>query len=147
MLFQDLGVPRSTAASWLRRGQRPVVTAEVFALDQQELQAEVLLLQRRIRFLLGIIRLAFLLVRLSGFRLDSLRVPDARVKQSILAAVQHALKAVPLAVVLRVLRLSSARYHAWSNLSQDCLFDDRSSCPVYGGRLIAEAPASGDPAA
>ena len=129
MLFQDLGVPRSTAASWLRRGPRPVVTAEVLALDQQELQAEVLLLQRRIRFLLGIIRLAFLLVRLSGFRLDFLRVPDARAKRSILAAVEHALKAVPLAVALRVLRLSPARYHAWSKLSQDCPLDDRSSCP------------------
>jgi transposase InsO family protein len=129
MLFQDLGVPRSTAASWLRRGPRAVVTAEVLALDQQELQAEVLLLQRRIRFLLGIIRLAFLLVRLSGFRLDSLRVPDARAKRSILAAVDHALKAVPLAVALRALRLSPARYHAWSKLSQDCPLDDRSSCP------------------
>jgi putative transposase len=129
MMFQDLGVPRSTAASWLRRGPRPVVTSEVLALDEQELQAEVLLLQRRIRFLLGIIRLAFLLVRLSGFRLDSLRVPAARAKRSILAAVEHAPNAVPLAVALRVLRLSPARYHAWSKLSQDCPLDDRSSCP------------------
>jgi len=42
-------------------------SAEVFALDQQELQAEILSLQRRVRFLLAIIRLTFLLVRLSGF--------------------------------------------------------------------------------
>ena len=79
ILFSDLGVPRSTAASWIRRGQRPVVSAEILALDIQDLQIEVLELQRRLRFLLAIIRLAFLLVRLSGFRLDSKRVPDGNV--------------------------------------------------------------------
>ena len=56
LLFRDLGVPRSTAASWIRRGPRPVVSAAVLALDQQELQAEILSLQRRVGFLLGIIR-------------------------------------------------------------------------------------------
>ena len=106
MLFRDLGVPRSTAASWIRRGPRPVVSAEVLALDQQELQAEILSLQRRVRLLLAIIRLAFLLIRLSGFCLDSLRVPDGNTKRSILAAVAHAQKALPLAVALRVLPFS-----------------------------------------
>ena len=91
MLFRDLGVPRSTAASWIRRGQRPVVSAQVLALDQLELQAEVLALERGIRFLLAIIRLAFLLVRLSGFRLDSQRVPDGAAKRSILDAIAHGL--------------------------------------------------------
>jgi putative transposase len=128
-LFRHLGVPRSTAASWLHRGPRPVVSAEILAMDQQELQAEILALQRRVRFLLGIIRLAFLLVRLSGFCLDSLRVPDGNTKRSILAAVAHAQKALPLAVALRVLRLSPSRFHAWGNPAQDCPLDDHSSCP------------------
>jgi hypothetical protein len=110
-LFHGLGVPRSTAASWIRRGQRPVGSAQVLALDQLELQAEVLALHRRIRFLLAIIRLAFLLVRLSGFRLDSHHVPDGTTKRFVLKAVAHATKAIPLAVALRVLRLSAARYH------------------------------------
>ena len=57
-LFGHLGVPRSTAVSWIRRGPRPVVSADVLSLDQAELQAEVLALRRRIRFLLAIIRLA-----------------------------------------------------------------------------------------
>jgi putative transposase len=122
-------VPRSTAASWIRRGQRPVVSAEVLAMDQLELQVEVLTLQRRVKFLLAIIRLAFLLVRLSGFRLDSQRVPDAAAKRSILKAVAHATKAIPLAVALRVLRLSAARYHEWNKRLQDCSLDDRASCP------------------
>ena len=89
LLFRDLGVPRSTAASWIRRGQRPVISAQVLALDQLELQAEVLALERRIRFLLAIIRLAFLLVRLSGFRLDTRHVPDGATKRSILDAIAH----------------------------------------------------------
>jgi hypothetical protein len=69
-LFRHIGVPRSTAVSWIRRGPRPVVSVEVLALDHAELQAEVLALRRRIRFLLAIIRLAFLLVRLPGTYLN-----------------------------------------------------------------------------
>jgi len=128
-LFRHLGVPRSTAASWIRRGPRPVVSTEVLALDHAELQAEVLALRRRVRFLLAIIRLAFLLVRLSGFRLDSKRVPDGETKRSILAAVASAQKAIPLAVALRVLWLAPARFHAWRSLADNCAVDDRPSCP------------------
>jgi hypothetical protein len=97
-LFQHLSVPRSTAASWIRRGPRPVVSADVLAMDCAELQAEVLALRQRVRFLLAIIRLVFLLVRLSGFRLDSQRVTDGETKRSILAAIASAQKAIPLAV-------------------------------------------------
>jgi putative transposase len=106
-----------------------VVSADVLAMDGAELQAEVLALRRRIRFLLTMVRLAFLLVRLSGFRLDSQRVPQGETKRSILAAIAAAQKAVPLAVALRVLRLPPARFHAWRSLAQDCTLDDRLSCP------------------
>jgi len=128
-LFHHLGVPRSTAVSWIRRGPRPVVSAEVLSLDHAELQAEVLALRRRIRFLLAIIRLAFLLVRLSGFRLDAQRVHDGETKRSILAAIASAQKAIPLAVALRLLRLAPARFHTWRSLADNCTLDDRSSCP------------------
>jgi transposase InsO family protein len=67
--------------------------------------------------------LAFLLVRLSGFHLDSRRVPDGAAKRSILDAVAHATKAIPLAVALRVLRLSAASYHEWSKRPRDCSLD------------------------
>jgi hypothetical protein len=89
-------------------------------MSSAELQAEVLALRCRTRFLLAIVRLAFLLVRLSGFRLDSQRVPDGQTKRSILSAIASAQKAIPLAVALRVLRLPPARFH---------ILDDRSSCP------------------
>ena len=58
-LFRHLGVPRSTAVSWIRRGPRTVVSAEVLAMNGAQLRlAEVLALRRRIRFLLAIVRLA-----------------------------------------------------------------------------------------
>jgi hypothetical protein len=109
-LFRHLGVPRSTAVSWIRRGPRIVVSADVLAMDGAELRTEILALRRRIRFLLAIVRLAFLLVRLSGFRLDSQRVPDGQTKRSILAAVAAAQKAIPLAVALRVLLCGAAQH-------------------------------------
>jgi len=52
-LFRHLGVPRSTAVSWIRRGPRPVLSAEVLTMEASELQAEVLALRYRIRFLLA----------------------------------------------------------------------------------------------
>jgi putative transposase len=128
-LFAQLGIPRSTAASWIRRGSRPVVTTELFGQDEQRLRARVLKLERRVQLLLGIVRLLLLLVRLFGFRLDSQRVPSGEAKSSILGAVERAKKRIPLAIALRVLGLSASRYHAWHRLDQACSLDDRSSCP------------------
>jgi tRNA(His) 5'-end guanylyltransferase len=39
-LFAQLGIPRSTTASWIRRGSRPVVTTELFAQDEQAVGPE-----------------------------------------------------------------------------------------------------------
>jgi hypothetical protein len=46
-LLGGIGVPRSTAASWLRRGSRAVVSLDVVTKDAIELQAEVSLDSRR----------------------------------------------------------------------------------------------------
>jgi hypothetical protein len=70
-LFAQLGIPRSTAAGWIRRGSRPVVTTELFAEDEQQLRARVLKLERRVQLLLGITRLLLLLVRLFGVLVHS----------------------------------------------------------------------------
>ena len=128
-LFAQLGIPRATAASWIRRGSRPVVTAELCHRSEQQLQARVVKLERRVRLLLAITRLLFVLVRLLGVRLDSHRVPFGEAKSSILAAIGRAKKRIPLAVALRVLGLTRSRYYAWLRLEQDCRLDDRSSCP------------------
>ncbi len=99
------GIPRSTAASWIRRGSRDVVTTEIFAKDELALRARVLRLERRVRVLLGIVRLLFVVVRLFGLRLDSQRVPSGETKSSILAAIERAKENMPVGVALRVLGL------------------------------------------
>ena len=55
-LFAQLGIPRSTAASWIRRGSKPVVTTELFGQDEQQLRARVLKLERRVQLLLAVTR-------------------------------------------------------------------------------------------
>jgi len=124
-----LGIPRSTAATWLRRGARDVISAEIVSREAAELRVDLLKAQRRVEVLLAIVRLLFMWVRILGPRLDGDRLPDGKSKGKVLDAVSRATKSIPLAVALRVLGLSSSRYHAWRQLGRDCLLDDRSSCP------------------
>jgi hypothetical protein len=100
-------------------------------LDHAELQSEVLALRlrRRLRFLLAIISLDFLLVRLSGFRLDFHRLPNDKAKNMVLRAVAAAKQAMPTSVALRGLGLYSSRFHTWCNLSLACPLQDRTTCP------------------
>jgi putative transposase len=128
-LVARLGIPRSTAASWIRRGSRSVVTTELFGQDEQALRARVLKLERRLQLLLGIVRLLFAVIRLFGLRLDSQRVASGQTKSAILDAVERAKKRIPVSVALRTLGLSTSRYHTWVRLEQSCQLDDRSSCP------------------
>ena len=128
-LLAQLAIPRSTAASWIRRGSRSIVTSELFGQDEQALRARVLKLERRVQLLLGIMRLLFAVVRLFGFRLESQRVPSGEAKSTILGAIDRAKKRIPVTVALRVLGLSASRYHAWLRLDHSCSLDDRRSCP------------------
>ena len=128
-LFSDLGIPRSTLRSWLRRGKRPVVSASVVDEDEQQLQLEVLRLRRRVAILTTVVRLLVFLVRLSGFRLDEMRFPSGAQKARILDAIDRASTVLPLRAVLRVLRLSSSRYHTWRRREETCRLDDQSTCP------------------
>ena len=40
-LFPELGIPRSTAAGWIRAGTRDVVTADVLTRADSDLRLEV----------------------------------------------------------------------------------------------------------
>ena len=95
-LFARLGVPRSTAASWLRRGPRAVVSAEILNQDRQLLQVRVLTLQSRNEILLALVRLLFMLVRFSGARLDSDRLPEGASKGKVLDGVGRATRTLSL---------------------------------------------------
>lgn len=57
------GVPRSTAAGWLRRPGRTTVTLDAVSLSEQELQREVLRLRRRVEKLRAVARILAAAIR------------------------------------------------------------------------------------
>jgi hypothetical protein len=125
----DLGVPRSMARGWLGQAPKVVVSLDVTDLKEPELRQEVLELRRRVKKLTALLRLALALLRSSGFTFTHERLPDGRAKVRILRAVDRARAFVPLRALLRFLRLSPSRFHAWRRLQHGCTLDDQSSCP------------------
>jgi len=125
----DLGIPRSTARGWLDKAPKEVVGLDVTDLRAPELQQEVLRLRRRVKKLTALLRLAFALLRSSGFSLTRERLPNGGAKIRILRAVDRAREFFPLRTLLRFLRLSPSRFHAWRRLQHACALDDQSSCP------------------
>jgi hypothetical protein len=125
----DLGVPRSTARGWLGTTPTVVVCLDVADLTESDLRQEVLRLRRRVRKLTALLRVALALLRTSGFSLTGARLPDGRAKLRILRAVNRAREYLPLRAVLRFLRVSPSRFHAWHRRHRECALDDQSSCP------------------
>jgi hypothetical protein len=125
----DLGVPRSTARGWLGATPTVVVCLDGADLTEPELRQEVLKLRRRVQKLAALLRLALAPLRTSGFRLTGARLPDGRAKMRILRAVNRAREYLALQAVLRFLRVSPSRFHAWRRQQSACALDDQSSCP------------------
>ena len=140
----DLGVPRSTARGWLRTAPTVVVSLEVADLTEPELRQEVLKLRRRVEKLAALLRLALALLHTSGFRLAGARLPDGRAKLRILRAVDRARECIPLRAVLRFLRLSPSRFHAWRRRQHACALDDQSSCPRTSPHRLTRIRGPGD---
>lgn len=128
-LSRRLEIPRSTIATWKRRGLRPVVSVEMFQADRHQLLRTIEKLEKRAQILAAPVRLLLALVRASGFRLAHQRLPGGAAKASILRAITSATNALPLAVILRILGLPGSRYHAWRRADTVCGLDDRASCP------------------
>ena len=124
----NLGVPRSTARAWLRATPTAVVGLDVLDLTEPELRREILKLRRRVQKLTALLHLAVALLRTSGFRFTGARLPEGRAKLRILRAVDRAREYLPLRAVLRFLRVSPSRFHAWCR-QRACVLDDQSSCP------------------
>ena len=123
-----LGVPRSTAAGWLRGGPQDVITLDVLALRETQLLAEVLKLRRRIRALGSVVSLLLALLRVSGFRLEARPLPPGPARTALLRGVQRAREWLPLRAVLRLAGISSSRLNAWK-AAEGCCPSDRTSCP------------------
>src|SRR5438128_8873304 len=141
----DRGVPRSTARGWLG-ATTVVVCLDVADLTEPELRQEVLKLRRRVQKLTALLRLALALLRTSGFHLTGARLPDGRAKTRILRAVDRAREYLPLPSVLRFLRVSPSRFHAWRRRQSACALADQSSCPRTSPYRLAppEVRAVGD---
>jgi putative transposase len=85
-----------------------------------------------------VVRLLLALLRASGFSLAGQRLPEGAAKTGILRAIASAGPFLPLALILRIVHLEPARYHAWRRASGACGLDDRSSCPrTSPGQLTA----------
>jgi transposase InsO family protein len=138
-LATNLGVPLSTARGWLRNAPKVAVSLDVTNLNAAELQREVVALRRRVNKLRALLRLVLALLRTSGFTLTHHRLPDGRAKIRILRAVERARGSVPLQVLLRFLRLSPSRFHAWQRLQHACALDDQSSCPHISPHRLTPA--------
>jgi transposase InsO family protein len=122
------GVPRSTARGWLNTPSVEVITLDSLDMDAAQLQREVLRLKTRIRKLIALLRVLLVVLRMSRFRLNQVRLPDGNDKRALLRVIEQARSALPLRSVLRVVRLSSSRYHHWKRENQ-CAMDDGPSCP------------------
>jgi hypothetical protein len=106
--------------------------------DPQRLLDSIARLDRQARILAAVVRLLLAMLRASGFSLVSRRLPDGAAKADILRAIESAQPFLPLAIILRVLRLEPAHYYAWRRDAVVCDLDDRPSCPrTNPGQLTA----------
>jgi transposase InsO family protein len=86
-------------------------------------------LEARVRTLAAVVCVHKAMLHVSGFSLEHNRLPEGAAEESVLRAITRARTALPLARILRILCLSSQRYHRWMRAEPECGLDDRSSCP------------------
>ena len=128
-LFRNVPIPASTRRTWARGDVRPVVAAVDVELEVYELLEQVDQLRQRAKQQAAIIGLLVRLLNVRGGKLDGDRIPDGASKSAILRAVASGSKLLALDTVLRIVGISSARYHAWRRKEEGCGLDDQPSCP------------------
>ncbi len=92
-------------------------------------QTEILTLRARIQKLSAIIRLLLVFIQVLGIRLDETRLPEGAAKARLLRAIDRSKDSLSLKGALKVLGLSTSRYHRWRYKEQHCGLDDQLSCP------------------
>lgn len=122
------GIPRSTARDWFRSPTAEVVSLDVVSMSEHALQQEVLALRQQNARLIAILRLVVVLVKVTGVSLARRRVADGAKKELLLRAVDRSRETLALRTALRIIGLSSSRYHTWKR-KENCELDDVSSCP------------------
>ena len=122
------GVPRSTAAGWIRRAPRTVTTCPDLNESLIVLRGQVARLEGRVRRLTAVLRLLFALLRAFQPDFARRRFP-AGDKARLLRAIDRSHGVFRIRRILRVLGLSPSRLHAWRTAARECELADRSSCP------------------
>ncbi len=136
----ESGVPRSTAYGWLARSAPDVITLDVLESDVTQLQREVVLLRRRNTRLIALLKLVLTVLKVAGFSLIRVRLPEEVQKLRLLRAIEQAREHFKLRTVLRMIGLTNARLHAWAN--EDCGIDDVASCPRSSPQQLTAAEVS-----
>jgi transposase InsO family protein len=128
-LFPELDIPRSTLRSWIHRGAPDVVISDLAARERADLIVEIRELEHRTALLRAVVGLLITMLRVSKVRFDYERFPEGDAKRTLLRAIDRSRKVLPLNVALRIVRLSSSRYHSWCRSETGCDLDDQPSCP------------------
>ncbi len=98
-------------------------------LEVYELLEQVDNLRQRAKVQAAVIGLLVRVLRLRGGKLDADRVPDGVSKSLVLRAIASASGILSLGTALRIVGVSTARYHAWRRKEDGCGLDDQPSCP------------------
>ena len=128
-LFPDLKIPSSTIRSWIRRGVPDVVACDLAASDRSDLVVENREMRDRTALLGAVIGLLIAMLRVSKVQFEYERLPEGVSKAILLRAIGRASRVLPLHAALRIVRLSSSRYHHWCREVDGCDLDDQPSCP------------------
>jgi transposase InsO family protein len=130
------GVPRSTAAGWLRQGPRRISGTD--DRDWLALHRRLAKLERRCKRLAAMLRLFVVLFRVVKPDLSRVRFVGLD-KARLLRAVERTRSVLGLRRGLSILGLSLSRFHAWARLGQGCQLDDQPSCPVSTPQRLTPA--------
>lgn len=74
-------------------------------------QTEILTLRARVQKLSAITRLLLVFIQVLGIRLDETRLPEGAAKARLLRAIDRSKDSLSLKGALKVLGLSTSRYH------------------------------------
>lgn len=105
------------------------MSVDALSKDEEDLQAEVLRLRRRIRKLRAVVRILASVLQAFDIDLGHRRLPDGASKSIVLRAVERAREVLRLRTALRIIGLSQARFHTWQRAERACDLDDHSTCP------------------
>ncbi len=131
-LFPEREIPRGTILTWLRRGMPEVVWLDEPDGDNARLRERVARLERRVSMLTALLRLTLTMLRVLvlGSHVDAKRISSAAHRQSLLSALEHARRVMPVSAALRVLRISSSSVSEWKRALTPCEVAVAPSCAM-----------------